>query len=78
MSSTTTLVMVFKDEDGNDCSLTVLNPADDLSLEEVTAVMETIIDNDAILTSAGKHLDTVSNCYYRTVTNTPLTSQEGE
>lgn len=78
MGTETSLVLVFKDEDGADSTMIIRNPADDLSLETVQGVMAKIIECDAILTNAGKHLDAIGNCFYRTVTNTPLESDDGE
>ncbi|MBQ0066847.1 MAG: DUF2922 domain-containing protein [Phascolarctobacterium sp.] len=78
MGTTVTLVLVFIDEESNECSIVVKDPAEDLSLETVTAAMQNIISNDAILTNAGKHLESVGNCYYKTITTTPLTSEDGE
>ena len=67
MSETKTLVLEFVDEDNNTKSLVIKNPKDDLTKEAVTAAMNTIIEEDALLTNAGRHLADIKNCYYRTV-----------
>ena len=68
MSEEKTLVLEFLDEDNNTKTLVIKNPKDDLTKEAVTAAMETIIEEDALLTNAGRHLQVINNCYYRTVT----------
>ena len=68
MSEEKTLVLEFLDEDNNTKSLVIKNPKDDLTKEAVTAAMETIIEEDALLTNASRHLTDIANCYYRTVT----------
>ena len=79
MQETVTLVLVFLDEDNNEKSIVIKDPKMDLSMEEVQTAMNSIIDNDAILTSAGRHLSVISNCYYTTVTITvPEFASEGE
>ena len=66
--SETTLVLEFLDEDNKTKSLQIKNPKPDLSKEFVTEAMNDIIEADALMTSAGRHLTDISNCYYRTVT----------
>lgn len=78
MEGSETLVLVFLDEDYNEKSIVVKDPNMDLSLEKVTAAMEDIIDNDTVLTSAGKHLVDISNCYYKIVTIKFPEPEEGE
>ena len=68
MSEEKTLVLEFLDEDNNTKSLVIKNPKDDLTKEAVTAAMNTIIEEDALLTNAARHLTDIKNCYYRTVT----------
>ena len=68
MNEGKTLVLEFLDEDNNIKTIVIKNPKDDLSKEAVTAAMETIIEEDALLTNAGRHLQDINNCYYRTVT----------
>ena len=68
MSEEKTLVLEFLDEDNNTKSLVIKNPKDDLTHEAVTAAMNTIIEEDALLTNAARHLTDIANCYYRTVT----------
>ncbi|MDO4935640.1 MAG: DUF2922 domain-containing protein [Phascolarctobacterium sp.] len=75
---TVTLVLVFLDSENNEKSITIKDPKMDLSLEEVTDAMQEIIDSDAILTAAGNHLQTVSQCYYKTVTITRPEPEDGE
>ena len=72
MTQETTLVLEFLDEDGTTKTVTIKNPKEDLTREAVNAVMQTIIDEDALLTNAGKHLSDINNCYYRTVTTDEL------
>lgn len=67
MSETKTLVLEFVDEDNNTKSVVIKNPKDDLTKEAVTEAMNTIIEEDALLTNAGRHLADIKNCYYRTV-----------
>ena len=67
MSEEKTLVLEFLDEDNNTKSLVIKNPKDDLTKEAVIAAMNTIIEEDALLTNASRHLVDINNCYYRTV-----------
>ncbi|MCQ2381345.1 MAG: DUF2922 domain-containing protein [Acidaminococcaceae bacterium] len=78
MTNTKNLILVFSTEDNENHKITVTEPKDDLTLETVQAVMQDIIDADALLTAGGKHLDTVVNCYYRYVVEEPLESEDGE
>lgn len=79
MQETVTLVLVFLDEDNNEKSIVIKDPKMDLTMEEVQAAMTNVIDNDAILTPASRHLSEISNCYYKTVTITvPEFATEGE
>lgn len=79
MQETVTLVLVFLDEDNNEKSIVIKDPKMDLTMEEVQAAMNNVIDNDAILTPAGRHLSVINNCYYKTVTITvPEFATEGE
>lgn len=59
------LVLEFLTEDNDKYSLIINPPKDDLSKEEVTEAMNAVIDSDAFLTSAGKHLVDVNNAYYK-------------
>ena len=68
MSEDKTLVLEFLDEDNNIKTIVIKNPKDDLTKEAVMAAMNTIIDEDVLLTNAGRHLQDINNCYYRTVT----------
>ena len=72
------LVLEFLDSANKNVVISIKNPKDDLALEDVTDVMETIIDNDAILTTAGLHLTAVNKCYYKTITITNLEPGDGE
>ena len=72
------LIIVFKTEDDNEYKLTISDVKNNLTLEDVTPVMQTIIDNNCLLTNDGKHLESVANCYYRTVIEEPLATAEGE
>lgn len=78
MSTVKSLILVFKDEDDTDCKFTFGDVKDDLTQEEVTDVMTQIIEDDTILTAEGKHLTSIGNCYYRTVTEEPLETADGE
>lgn len=79
MENSETLVLVFLDENNDEKAIVIKDPKQDLSLEEVTAAMQEVIDSDAILTASGGHLAEISNCYYRTVTITvPVPATEGE
>ena len=75
---TVTLVLVFLDTDSNEKSIVIKDPKEEMSLEEINTAMEAIINNDAILTAAGKHLASVSKCYYKTVTITYPEPEDGE
>ena len=68
MQEEKTLVLEFLDEDNNTKSIVIKNPKDDLTKEVVTAAMTTVIDEDVLLTNAGRHMADIKNCYYRTVT----------
>ena len=68
MTQEKTLVLEFLDEDNNTKSVVIKNPKDDLTQEAVTAAMNTIIEEDVLLTNASRHLVDINNCYYRTVT----------
>lgn len=78
MEESKTLILEFLDEDDKKASIVVKDPADDLKLSEVSDVMDVLIENDAILTASGKHLDSSSSCYYKTITLTPLTDEAGK
>ncbi len=79
MGNSETLVLVFLDENNDEKSIVIKDPKQDLSLEQVTAAMQQVIDCDAILTASGGRLAEISNCYYRTVTITiPVPATEGE
>lgn len=77
MDAVTTLVLSFLDTDGNEANITVKNPKANLERADVIDVMETIIDNQSIVSNKDLALDTVNDCYYRTVTKTPLTDEGG-
>lgn len=72
------LVLVFTTEDDENYKITISDVKDNLMLEDVTDVMQTIIDNNCLLTNEGKELETVANCYYRTVIEEPLSSADSE
>ena len=76
MTQEKTLVLEFWDEDSNVKSLKIKNPKEDLTIEFVTEVMNTIIEKDALMTNAGKHFTDISNCYYRTIIVDNLGSAE--
>ncbi len=77
MDSVTTLVLCFLTADGNEHQISIKTPKDDLTLSQVTTAMQTIIDSEAFVTSKNESLDSIGNCYYRTVTKTPLTDPGG-
>jgi len=77
METTKTLVLVFLDEDGNEKTIIIKDPKDNVTLAEAVAVMEAIIEDGVIQTSSGKSLDAVSTVYYKEVTVTTLTNPEG-
>lgn len=72
------LVLEFLDSANKNVVISIKNPKDDLVLEDVMDVMETVIENDAILTTAGLHLSAASKCYYKTITITNLEPGAGE
>ena len=79
MSEEKTLVLEFLDEDNNTKTIVIKNPKDDLTKEAVMAAMNTIIEEDALLTNAARHLTDIKNCFYRTVTIDELPFEsEGE
>jgi len=77
MDAVTTLVLSFLDTDGNEANITVKNPKADLEKATVMDAMEDIIENQGIVSNKGNVLDAVNDCYYRTVTKTPLTDDGG-
>lgn len=54
-----TLEMNFRDAFGKNVMITLPNPKDDLTLTEVTAVMQSIIDKNIFTTSYGDLEDIV-------------------
>jgi len=74
----TTLVLVFLDSDNNEKSIVVKDPKANLTKEAIVSAMETIITNDAFVTASGKHLETVSDCYYKTISIVQPTAGAGE
>lgn len=78
MVNTKNLVLVFKTEDDEDYKITISDVKDNLMQEDVVQVMETIIDNNCLLTNDGKQFESIGNCYYRTVTEVPLETADGE
>lgn len=64
-SSSKVLVLEFLTEDNDTHSLIINPPKDDLSKEEVTEAMNAVVESDAFLTSAGRHLIDVNNAYYK-------------
>ena len=77
MDSIKKLYMEFLDEDSQVYTLILSNPRSDLTLAEVTDVMEGIISDGVLVTPKGKTLDSVSNCYYRVVSKIALTNPGG-
>jgi len=77
MNVGTTLILSFLDTEGNEVNVTVKNPKADLERADVVDVMEDVIDNEGIISSQGNLLETVNDCYYRTVTKTVLTDAGG-
>ena len=59
------LVLEFLTEDNDKYSLIINPPKDNLSKEEVTEAMNAVVESDAFLTSAGRHLIDVNNAYYK-------------
>ena len=78
MSEVVYLYLEFLDSDNNVRSVVVKNPKEEITLEEAHAAMQVLIDNDVIRTVTGASFASISNCYYRTVTKTPLVSEEAE
>ena len=79
MSSTKMLVLEFLTDDSDTYSITVNPPKDDLTMEEVSDVMDTIIEKDVFLTSSAKHLSTAKGAHYKTTTIEELPfASEGE
>lgn len=78
MEGSVSLILVFLDDNNDEKSIAIKDPKMDMSLEEVTAAMEAIIDSDAILTASGNHLASVSQCYYKTITITRPEPEDGE
>ncbi|MGI6129135.1 MAG: DUF2922 domain-containing protein [bacterium] len=48
-----TLVMVFKNADGKNASISIAAPREDLDAVEVVQAMQEIIDNNVFVTSGG-------------------------
>ena len=67
-SSSKVLVLEFLTEDNDTHSLIINPPKDNLSKEEVTEAMNAVVESDAFLTSAGRHLMDVNNAYYKITT----------
>lgn len=59
------LVLEFLTQDNDKYALIVNPPKDNLSKEEVTEAMNAVVESDAFLTSAGRHLIDVNNAYYK-------------
>lgn len=78
METTKTLVLVFRDENNTEKSLSIREPKENLGLEEVMDVMADIIDAETFMTSSGNLLATAVKAYYRTVTTIPLETTDGE
>lgn len=78
MSEVNYLILEFLDADGNNYQLSLKHPKEDLSLETVTAAMNTIISDQVLTTADGTALTTINSCYYKTVTLTPLEGEGGE
>lgn len=68
VSNSKVLVMDFLTEDSETYSIIVNPPKDNLSKEEVTEAMNAVVESDAFLTSAGRHLMDVNNAYYKITT----------
>jgi len=73
----TTLVLSFLDTEGNEANLSIKNPKAALERANVVDVMEDVIDNEGIVSNQGNLLQSVNDCYYRTVTKTVLTDDGG-
>ena len=68
VSNSKVLVMEFLTEDNDIHSLIINPPKDNLSKEEVTEAMNAVVDSDAFLTSASRHLVDANNAYYKITT----------
>lgn len=68
VSNSKVLVMEFLTEDNDIHSLIINPPKDNLSKEEVTEAMNAVVESEAFLTSAGRHLVDVNNAYYKITT----------
>ncbi len=53
MATTQTLRMVFKNENGNNFTINLDNPRDNVTTAEVTGAMDTIIAKNVFLTTGG-------------------------
>ena len=65
VSNSKVLVLEFLTEDNDIHSLIINPPKDNLSKEEVTEAMNAVVESEAFLTSAGRHLVDVNNAYYK-------------
>lgn len=73
---TKVLIMEFADADNNKLEMSVKNPADNLSLEDVQDVMDDIISAECVQTSKGLEIETATSAYYKVTTKTPIVSPE--
>lgn len=73
---TKVLVMEFADADNNKLEMTVKNPAENLSLDDVQDAMDEIISAECVQTSKGMEIETSVSAYYKVTTKTPIVSPE--
>ncbi len=71
LKDTKTLYMVFLGENDKKISLSLDNPKDNLTKTEVDAVMQKIVDTQAIIAS-GVVATAIGTAYIQTVTQDPL------
>lgn len=73
---TKVLVMEFADADNNKLEMTVKNPAENLTLDEVQNAMDEIITAECVQTSKGLDIETATSAYYKVTTKTPIVPPE--
>lgn len=59
----TALVLAFKATDGRSCNIRINNPREDVTRDEVIAVMEDILDRNVFETSTGAQLGSIDTVY---------------
>ncbi len=52
--ATSTLQMMFRNEEGRSTTLSIPDPREDLEPEEVEAAMQAVVDNNIFLTTGGE------------------------